>query len=209
MEGSEVWISFLWIWISFRPDFDFVPTGFDFLPTDFESLPRVLLERGAAWTHKPDVKGVPSSRAERSDPGERRAPSCSPGSPRRQTRLKRRASLDALWRLAMTERPLPLKHPTEPCLAVTVGRKWRRKGLKRLDRRKEMAYRARGAWSTRFHHTVGNGFGPMPDNSPLFGPRPGVGTLWSASATHGDAFALRNTTCCYKSQPNRGRHVQF
>jgi len=74
MEGSEVWISFLWIWISFPPDFDFVPTGFDFLPTDFEFLPRVLLERGAAWTHKAGVKGVPSSRAERSDPGERRAP---------------------------------------------------------------------------------------------------------------------------------------
>jgi len=50
-----------------------------------------------------------------------------------------------------------------------------------------MAYRARGAWSTKFHHAVGNGFGSMPDNSPLFGPRPGVGTLWSASATHGDA----------------------
>ena len=32
--------------------------------------------------------------------------SCSPGSPRRQSPSERRASLDALWRLAMTERPL-------------------------------------------------------------------------------------------------------
>jgi hypothetical protein len=34
------------------------------------------------------------------------------------------------------------------------------------------------------------------ENSPLFGSRPGDGTLRSASANHGDASALQNTAYC-------------
>ena len=62
---------------------------------------------------KPGVKGAPSSR-------ERQARYVLLDRHAAKARLKRRASLDAPWRLAMTERPCPLKHPTEPCLAVTM-----------------------------------------------------------------------------------------
>ncbi len=61
-----------------------------------------------AVTSKPGVKEAPSSRPPgqaRGDPGERRAPYVLRDRHAAKARLKRRASLDALWRLAMTERP--------------------------------------------------------------------------------------------------------
>jgi len=54
-------------------------------------------------TAKPGVKRAPSSRR---DSAERREPYVLRDRHAAKARLKRRASLDALWRLAMTERPL-------------------------------------------------------------------------------------------------------
>jgi hypothetical protein len=77
-------------------------------------------------TAKPGVEGGPSSRAKRSDPGDRRAP-CDP--------LDRHAAA----RLAMTERPLSSEASDRAPLGGYKCRGGRRKSLKRLDSAKETA----------------------------------------------------------------------